>query len=265
VRYLLDLEVDGRAYCGTQVQINGPTVQGAVATALRSLTGEDGAFRPGSRLDQGVSARSYPGTCTLSRTWEPAILGLALNQHLPNDLVVRRVAPVADDFDCLRQGCSKTYRYRLRERAVRTVLDRACWWLRDLPHPERLAPLAALIPGEHDLSGFACLRHDGTDDDDPVRRYSAAAWSEQRDGDSILRIFSIAGRGFLYKQVRGLVGAMVYCALGRANADDFRAVMAAGRGNTLRLGNIAPSEGLLLDSVEFDTPIAWQTVAVRER
>jgi tRNA pseudouridine38-40 synthase len=261
-RYLLSLEVDGARFSGTQVQGKGErTVQGVLGEALAPLG--ISAVRPGSRLDQGVSAACLAVDVLADREWTPAILGLAINQKLPEDLVVVRVAPVDDRFDA-RNAAHKTYRYRVLSRPVRPVLDRSCWWVRDVIHPERFGDLAALLPGKHDLSGFAALRHDETDEKDPVRNYLAAWWESSVAGDIASHVFRITGEGFLYRQVRGLVGAMVLVAMGRATIGEFRATMAAGR-SARRLGNIAPPEGLLLEAVSYRSEPAWTTVSVGNR
>jgi len=261
--YLLDLQCDGAGFHGTQIQASERTVQSVLFAALQQLDPAASAPRMASRLDQGVSARALPASCRLQRVWDPNILGLALNQHLPNDLVVTRVAVVADDFDCLGIPCTKHYSYIVRERAVQPVLDRHCWWIRELAQRDCLAALATHIPGRKDLSAFACLRHDGRDDHDPVRDYLSAAWSSSTDLDGLRHDFTISGRGFLYKQIRGLVGAMIHIALGRAHPDDFTAAIAAGR-QIVRLGNTAPPEGLCLMHVEFDDPPAWEPILVRK-
>jgi tRNA pseudouridine38-40 synthase len=261
-RYLLSVEVDGARFSGTQVQSQGErTVQGALAEALAPL-GLDG-IGPGSRLDQGVSAACLPVAVHAAQLWDPATLGLAINQRLPDDLVVVRAAAVDEGF-AVRDAAHKTYRYRVISRPTRPVLDRAGWWVRDIRHPELLGELAALIPGERDLSGFAALRHDETDGLDPVRRYFAASWDRHDEGAAAVHTFRITGAGFLYKQVRGLVGAMVTVAMGRAGVDAFRAVLAAGR-DARKLGNMAPAEGLLLEAVAYDPEPHWVAVSIANR
>ncbi|MBA3685431.1 MAG: tRNA pseudouridine synthase A [Planctomycetes bacterium] len=260
-RYALELEFNGADFSGSQSQTNARTVQDVVQSALAALAGERVGFRPASRLDQGVSAAALPGDCLLARDWDPEVLGLALNHQLPEDVVVRRAARVPDAFDARRNAAAKHYRYRVLVRPVRPTLDRACLWVRRLQDPARLHELAALIPGRHDLSGFACLRHDDTDQQDPHRDYLAALWSDRILDDAIEWSLRISGRGFLYKQIRGLVGAMVHVAHGRARPDDFRAAMAAGW-SARRLGNIAPAEGLLLAGVDYEPCPDWRAIGM---
>jgi tRNA pseudouridine38-40 synthase len=257
-RFALRLDFDGAGFAGTQIQGKGErTLEGVLGPILAGLAGGAGTARLSSRLDAGVSAAGLVADVDLGRDWAAGHGGLpalvhALNRDLPDDVAVTAAAAVDDAFDANRQARGKTYRYRILRRDVRPVLDRRAWWLKRMDEPHRLAACAGLIVGRHDLSGFACLRHDGTDEDDPVRTVHAANWSATpaEDGLGEIHTFRISGSGFLYKQIRGLVGAMVFIAQTRASVDDFRATMAAGRAAE-RIGNIAPAEGLCLVGVDY--------------
>ena len=256
-RYALELEYDGAAFNGTQLQGKGErTLQAVLDQAAAAVDGAPIGVRMGSRLDAEVSAEALGADALFSRAWDPLALGFALSQVLPADVVVRRVAVVDDKWSAKHRASAKTYRYRIRVRGVRPVLDQRCWWVRRVDHPDLLNQLAPLLVGDHDLAGFACLRHDETDDEDPSRRILAAIWEHSSDGHDQLLTFRITGEGFLYKQVRGLVGAMLYVAQGRATPADFAASVAAGRG-ARRLGNIAPGHGLVLERVGYEQEPAW--------
>lgn len=260
-RYALTIEYDGRAFAGTQAQRAGlRTLQGVLGEAATKLAGSPLDVRLASRLDAEVSALALTGDLTLSRTWDPPALGMALTSNLPADVVVHRVAAVGDNWSARNDAASKTYVYRIRHRPVRPVLDQRCLWLRQIDHPQRLHELAALLVGDHDLSAFSCLRGDDTDADDPRRRILATSWTRTDDTSDGLWHFRITGEGFLYKQVRGLVGAMVFVAQGRASIDDFVTAMRQGRG-ARRLGNIAPGNALLLERTHYEPEPEW--VAVR--
>ncbi len=259
-RYALTIEYDGRAFQGTQAQAPGlRTLQGVLEAAAATLDGKEVQVRLSSRLDAEVSALALTGDCMLAKEWDPATLALAFTSNLPNDVAVRRVARVADGWSAKLHARSKTYRYRVVQRGVRPVLDRDCLWVRQLDHVERLHELAALLSGDLDLSGFACLRGDDTDAQDPHRRVLRAWWTREPRGDDTHWLFRITGQGFLYKQVRGLVGAMVFVAQGRAECADFIAAMQAGR-SARRFGNIVPGGGLVLEQVSYDPEPAWVAV-----
>lgn len=256
MRYAFLLELDGSRYAGTQAQANAHAFQDELAGALTAYDGSPVGVRLASRLDAGVSAELLPAHADLRRDLDPRRTSLAVTARLGQGASVRAAALVADGWHATHHAIDKTYRYRLRVREARPALDPRCWWLRRLDHPQRLAELAALIIGRRDLRRFACLRHDGSDEDDGTREIIAATWESRDDCQGICWELAITGTGFLYKQVRGLVGAMVHVAQGRRTIDEF-AGLVDGAGAVPRIGNIAPPEGLRLERVRYQPEPAW--------
>lgn len=260
-RFLLDLEFAGAAFAGTQCQAEGlRTVQAEVQRAVAELDGQPRHVRFASRLDAGVEAEHLPADVELTRAWEPGVLAPALTDRLPADLAVRRAARVADDFNAIAAAVRKSYRYRILVRPVRPGLERRALWLKRLDHPNLMQACADLLVGSHDLSGFANLRHDGSDSEDPVRTVESARWHLQSEAGALTCTFRIRGRGFLYRQIRGFVGAMVAVATGNRALADFAACVGGGRG-AVKVGNVAPAEGLTLEHVLFDPEPAWAPAA----
>lgn len=255
-RYVLDLELDGRAFAGTQWQKGHRTVQAELMAAVAGLDGADRHVRLASRLDSGVDAEHLPCDVELGRTWDPAVLCQALTDRLPADLAVRRAAVVPDAFNAIGDAVGKTYRYRIALRPVRPVRDQRCWWLRRLDRTDLLQPCADLLVGDKDLSGFANLRHDESDGHDPTRSIASAVWSV--DGEILT--FRVSGAGFLYRQVRGFVGAMAAVATGRWPMADFAACCDGGR-VAAKVGNVAPPDGLCLESVRYQPEPEWRVAA----
>ncbi len=257
-RVLLDLEFDGAAFHGTQVQGKGERTLASVVTPALLRFCDDPVPRFASRLDGGVGAVSLPTDVWIDRVPQNGLgaLARAITSKLPRDAAVVRIAPVADDFDAIRHAVAKTYTYRLLIRGTAPARDHRCWWVEAVDHPEILDQLAARITGRHDLRGFACLRHDDTDLNDGTRTIHSATWTWTDTLPGRLGTLRIRGTGFLYKQIRGFVGAMVSAAQGRRPVADFLAI-ADGHGDITRLGNLAPPDGLCLDNVEYDPPPAW--------
>lgn len=258
-RFALDLELTGGHYAGTAIQPGVPTVQGHLEEILARLAGRPVRIRLAGRLDRGVAAEGLPIHVDLERDWDPCELARALTgqaQGLPGGpaLVVRRAARVADHWDALFTACEKRYRYVLVERSNRPILEPRCWWLRGARLDSAFLDAgAALFVGRHDLSGFACLRGDPSDRRDGTRTITASHWLHESIPGGVRRTFRICAQGFLYKQVRGLVGALVQGARLTGTGpslDDLRAAIAAGR-QAPRLGDVAPASGLTLESVSY--------------
>jgi tRNA pseudouridine38-40 synthase len=255
-RVALEIEFDGAQFAGSQMQHGLRTVQGELTTVLGDIAGEAVVVRPASRLDAGVSAEALPADVLMPHLPGTGAqlrnLGQAVAGRLPADLSVRRVALVDERWNAQYAAVHKTYRYRVTVRGTKPVLTTRCWWIKRLDHPDLLQTLADQLIGTKDLRRFANLRHDGSDDDERVREITTARW--ENDGEH--RILHIGGTGFLYKQIRGFVGAMVHVAQGRRPVSDFAALV-AGDTTVRRLGNIAPPEGLVLERVTYDPEPEW--------
>jgi len=259
-RYALRFAVDGTGFAGTAIQPGLRTVQGELRRVAEDLGADPVRLRLASRLDAGVDARDLAGHCDLPRTWEPAELVRAFNGRLPRDVAAFAAAAVPDDWDVQRSAGAKTYAYRVLVHPLRPVFDRdRIHHRRRLPDPGRLEALAARLPGRHDLAGFACLRGDPSDGGDPERTVHAAAWTRTSTADDRGEelVFRITAAGFLYKQVRGLVGAMLAVASGSETEARFDRAMHGGRGFEPRVGDIAPASGLCLERVAFDPEPDW--------
>lgn len=258
-RVAFDFEFDGRAFCGSQAQHELRTVQGELTAALARIVGVTVVVRPASRLDQGVSAECFPADALLPHL--PGAgnalrnLGLALAAELPRDITVRRVALVDERWNAQYAAREKTYHYTVTVRGTKPVLQPRCWWVRRLDHPERLQSMADLLLGSRDLRLFANLRHDGSDNEVRERHIRQSLWQTQ--GSDL--IFRIRGTGFLYKQIRGFVGAMIHVAQNHRGADEFAAIV-NGDTTIRRLGNIAPPDGLILERVTYDPEPDWLTL-----
>jgi tRNA pseudouridine38-40 synthase len=257
-RYAIDIEFLGAGFHGTQAQATTVrTLHAVLSAALAHLDDGPVRVRPASRLDAGVSAEHLPVDADLRRAWEPERLCLALATRLPRDVGVVRAAVVADAFDARTDAVAKTYRYRVLVRGTRPARATDAMWL---PRALDAAPLhacAALLAGDLDLSAFACKRGGPRDDNDPHRVVHGDTWTELPCDHGRDLVFRITGAGFLYQQVRGLVGAMLHIARGAATVEDFRARIGAGW-DVPRIGNMAPPEGLVLERVTYDPEPAWR-------
>ncbi|TVR12322.1 MAG: tRNA pseudouridine synthase A [Planctomycetota bacterium] len=259
-RLALDLTLDGTGYAGTAIQpAHTPTLHRHLSGILDHLDqGSGTSLACCSRLDAGVAAEHFPVHCDISSTWDPLRLVLAINGQLisPQKLrhaVVLRWARVDPDWDSRRSAHSKTYRYSILIRRAPLLSSQHGYWLRHMPNIDSLQACAKALLGSHDLAGFACLRGDASDAYHPTRAITHSSWNHSpAPGGGHWLHYTVTGEGFLYKQVRGMVGAMLACANTRstANINTFTQVIYSGRSAT-RLGEVAPARGLCLLNVDY--------------
>src|SRR6185312_713871 len=153
----LRLAYDGSEFHGWQVQPGLATVQQAIQTALRQVTGEEASVHGSDRTDAGVHALGQVAHVELRQARLPVgNLLLALNARLPGSVRVLEVSEAARGFDARRHAISKLYRYRMyRDPVCPPFLRRYVYH-----HPYRLdeAAMSAAAPGFvgcHDFRSFA--------------------------------------------------------------------------------------------------------------
>jgi len=251
----LTLAYEGTRYSGWQVQPGRPTVQGALAEAIRSVTGETILPQGSSRTDAGVHALGQVVGFTTASSLEPAVWVRALNANLPSDITVLEGFAAPDDFDPVWAAVRKRYRYRIHDAAWRPVLQRhLVWRSKSRLDVAAMQAAAAEFVGEHDFTSFETtpstrrskvrtiysaqvFRHTGYDD-----AADAEVWIE------------VVGNGFLYNMVRIITGSLVMVGSGKRKPEWIREAIAAQ--SRPAAGPTAPPKGLALVSIELNPGVS---------
>lgn len=241
-RIALVLEYDGTAYRGSQYQENGPSIQGELESAVEKLTGVVVRASFAGRTDAGVHALGQVAALDLESRLTPAELVSGLNHFLPDDIAVREAREVAPDFDPRRHARSRTYRYRIDNRPVRSPLTRERAW--HVPRPLDMAAMqraGALLEGAHDFAAFA-----GPYDGSTSRTLRRCEISRACGGLAV----EMEAEAFLPHQVRRTVGPLVEVGLGRMTEGELAALLDEARPSSA--GPAAPACGLYLVRIAYD-------------
>ena len=151
---------------------------------------------------------------------------------------MRAVRQAPNGFHARFDATGKRYVYFVHEGEQRPVLGRR--WLAHIPQHLRLDAMrtaAAELVGHHDFVGFAASRCSAKTTDRTIRSVHM-----HRRGHRIMIWFE--GSGFLYKQVRNMVGTLLEIGRGRMPAGRIREVLDSG--DRTMAGPTAPSRGLVL-------------------
>jgi len=254
----LKLSYDGAEFAGWQVQPGRTTVQGALASAIGRLSGENVLPQGSGRTDAGVHALAQVASFRTASAIPTENWTRALNHILPASVRVLEVTEVAPEFHARTSARAKTYRYRIHRGAIcPPFLARYVW---HYPYPleeSAMAAAAGVILGEHDFTSFAAVDPERAEriaagEDIPsslrttnLRTIFSSAWS--REGEEL--IYTVRGSGFLHHMVRNLVGTFVLIGKGTVSPEDLRRILDA-RERTAA-GPTAPASGLYLVEVEY--------------
>ena len=250
-RWALELEYDGSALMGWQVQPGQPTVQGELVKALSTFCAEPVQVTASGRTDAGVHARAQVASFVTTKERSAHALVRGLNALLPPAISVTRAWPVPDAFDPRRWVLRKSYRYRWLDRPGRSALREGRVWHQPRPlDVEAMDGAARLLEGQHDFTSF---RASGCQAAHPVRVVESCQVC-RRDDEVHL---DIVGNGFLRHMVRIVAGNLTEVGLGRRDAAWLQGVLEA-RDRTVG-ARTAPPGGLTLWSVTYgDGPHPWR-------
>jgi tRNA pseudouridine38-40 synthase len=243
-RYKLTIEYDGTPFAGWQVQANGPSVQAALAEAIRVFSGEDFIPRGAGRTDSGVHAMGQVAHIDLGKDWPPDTVRDAINYHLkPAPVAVLACERAADDFDARFSARARHYLYRIVNRRAPLALDHNRAWL--IRHPLDAAAMheaAQALIGRHDFTTF---RAAGCQARSPLKTLDVL--TVERHGEAI--DIRASARSFLHHQVRSMAGSLKLVGEGKWTPADMRTALEAR--DRRRCGALAPPCGLYLVLVDY--------------
>ena len=159
----LILSYDGTDFHGWQVQPGRPTLQGTLAEAIASVTGEQVLPQGSGRTDAGVHAWGQVASFSLRAAIPAENLQRALNRILPAAIRILSAEHAAEGFHARHSAVGKVYQYRIfRGGICSPFMARyvsVCRWPLDL---EAMQSAADMILGEHDFTSFAAFDPDRT-------------------------------------------------------------------------------------------------------
>ena len=162
-RIKLTVAYDGTNYCGWQVQPNGITVEEVLNRALSALTGTKVNWNGPTFTD----ARGNVAVFDTDSPIPPDRISYAVNQKLPDDIVVVKSEEVPKDWHPRYQNSVKTYEYHILNAKMPDPTRRyTTYFVSYHLDLEQMRKAAGYLVGEHDFASF-CNIH--TDVEDTVR------------------------------------------------------------------------------------------------
>ena len=244
-RVRLFIAYDGTDYCGWQIQPNGITIEEILNQKLSVITGEDIHVIGASRTDSGVHALGQVAVFDTESSIPPERMSYALNQKLPEDIVIVRSDEVSSDWHPRYQNeVIKTYEYHICNAPVSNPLKRRYSTHVSFPMDvEKMREGARYLVGEHDFVSFCNIR---TNTQDTVRTvYDLII--EKKDDEIVLRI---TGNGFLYNMVRIIAGVLIRVGRGFYAPEKVKEILDA-KVHTSE-GATAPPNGLVLMKIDYN-------------
>ncbi len=249
-RYKIDIKYDGTKYHGWQKQPKQITIQEEIEKVLNSMLKDkdkDISIKVygSGRTDAGVHAIMQ--VAHFDFPYKIPLIGFqkGINAKLPFDIKVTNIKYVSKDFHAQYSTHSKRYIYKLSTEEFRNPFkyNHTGYWHRKI-NIELIKIAIKDYVGEHDWINFVST---GFQSKTTNRTVYSADVEEHPEIDEIWFIFS--GNGFLYNQVRIMVGTLLEIGNGIRAIDDIKRLQNSDKINESHF--TAPASGLYLDFVQY--------------
>lgn len=243
-RIALGVEYNGSLFSGYQLQSHGTrTVQGELERALSIVANEPVRLTCAGRTDTGVHATGQVVHFDTAVQRELKAWMLGSNTNLPGDVSVHWVRQVDDDFSARFSAISRSYRYILYNRRVRSaVFQNNVAWSYASFDENAMHSAAQFLLGEQDFSAFRSSRCQASHAIRVMQEISI-----QRQGDYL--ILDIQANAFLHHMVRNIMGTLMVIGRGEQPAEWMQEIL-HGRDRKCA-GMTASPAGLYLVNVEY--------------
>lgn len=244
-RIVLVFEYVGTNFAGFQIQPNKRTVQGEVERVLTELMGEPVKIYASGRTDAGVHSLGQVAHFDTEKQVDCNRLLFELNNKGIEDVGFLKVFRVSQTFDSRFSVKVKTYSYRFYlSRFERVMYKNRALRVNDNVDIMKMKEGLPYLIGTHDFTSFVARKSGKTDF---VRTIFSAEINTLGDG---LYELEISGNGFLYNQVRIIMGTLIDIGAGRKKSSAMQDII-LGKNRSLA-GKTVPPYGLYMKSVKYE-------------
>lgn len=246
-RIKLTVAYDGTNYHGWQLQPKEITVEEVLNKAISELTRENIHVTGASRTDAGVHALGNVAVFDTASRIPGEKFSYALNQRLPEDIVIQKSEEVGENFHPRHCDCKKTYEYTILNRSfpLPEYRNTAHFHYGKLDIDAMNTACKSFI-GEHDFAAFCSA---GAQVKTTVRTiYSLEVKEEKLREGNLVRIM-VQGNGFLYNMVRIISGTLLEVGRGMREAEEIPDIISSK--DRSKAGATAPAKGLKLVGIEY--------------
>lgn len=246
MRYFMTFSYDGTKYSGYQKQPKVKTIQNEIEKKLKKVNNNKSVdIYASGRTDAHVHALNQKAHFELSIKISPDKLKKGMNSLLPEDIYIKNIVLVDDDFHARFDAIGKEYIYKINlgeyNPIERNYIYQYCKKL-DIVSMERGLKY---LEGTHNFKSF--VKTD-PEIDDYVRTISQAYII--RDNKDINKItITFVGTGFLRYMVRNMVGILIEIGEGKRKPEEIINILKSE--NRQVAGKTAPSCGLYLRNVFY--------------
>ena len=243
MKYLMTFMYDGTLFNGYQKQKNRRTIQGELEKALTKINSNEKVLLSASgRTDSKVHAYNQKAHFTLKKELDPDALVFSLNKLLPDDIYVKKIVKVSDDFHARFNVKKKEYIYKINMASYDPFFRNYIYQYGKPLDVERMKKASKYLIGTHNFKAF-------TKNSDEKENYERTIFSIDFIVQDNILIIKFIGNGFLRYMVRNIVGTLIEIGESKRDFTTIKEILDSL--DRRKAGKIAPPEGLYLANVYY--------------
>lgn len=244
MRLKVTVAYNGANFVGWQRQSKGRTVQKTIEDVISVILNQPTEITASGRTDSGVSALGQVFHFDSDFNISPQQWQKALNTQLPDDIYIKDVCAVSDDFHARYNVISKRYDYCIQTGDYDVFSYPFIYQLNRSLDLDKMRECAAMFVGEHDFTSFNATPLEIL----PYQIRTIKRLDIVDEKDKVRLIFE--GKGFLRYMVRMITQVLIEVGLGRLNSQDIQSMFDLNNKQACKLN--APAQGLVLVEVRYD-------------
>ncbi len=246
-RVKLIVAYDGTNYCGWQIQPNGVTIESVLNQHLSALLKEDIIVTGASRTDSGVHSLGNVAIFDTNTRIPAEKISFALNQKLPEDIVVQDSREVPSDWHPRYQKGKKTYEYRILNCTFRNPTRRLdTYFYHHKLDVQAMQKAAEYLVGEHDFKSFCAVSAQ-------VKTTVRTIYDCKVLKEGNIITIRVTGNGFLYNMVRIIAGTLIKVGAGDITPESILDILTAC--DRSKAGPTAPAHGLTMIGIDYENSV----------
>ena len=224
MRYLMTFSYDGTNFYGYQKQKNKRTVQDEIENVLSKINDKKISISASGRTDAGVHAINQKAHFDSSNEYDTDRLKHSMNKMLPDDIYIKNIKLVNDDFHARFNVTRKKYVYKNL-------------------NVKKMSEAIKYFKGTHNFKSVTKTLKEEKD-------YNRTIYDIDLSVDNDIISIVFVGSGFMRYMVRNMVGLLIAVGEEKIEPSDIKEILE--KEDRVFAKKTAPSEGLYLYDVYYE-------------
>lgn len=242
MRYLMTFSYDGTFFKGYQKQKSERTVQEEIEKALTRINSSPVLISASGRTDSKVHALNQKAHFDFDKKIELKKLKNAINSLLPDDIYIKKIQVVKNNFHARFNVVSKEYEYKINIGKYNPLQRNYIYQYNSNLNIDDMEKAIKFFEGTHNFKTFTKTTNEEKD-------YIRTIYNARIKKSGTIITLTFKGNGFLRYMVRNMVGSLISVGEGKIKPSDIKEML---KKEDRRCATItAHPEGLYLKNVYY--------------